>query len=368
MVSRRYLYYLLLGTQLAMSFPSVVPYILIEDRYHGAPAALIVGLFFGVVIQSLALYAFSAFPGQTLNDILTQGGVPKVVIKCLNAYLIVTEYFLGLLLGFQFTKLFSMNPAISVSSYAILGLFVAFVILAARQTSLTILFILEILFVIILPFFALFVITTIFNKQVSWDAIEYGADFVKTIPTWGGIAAAFSLFTGFIPLMALNKEIKWRTANGDFKLSRIFWVTAFLGFILLLNTYFVPIGYFGMNGSGSLNHIWYLVADSVRMEWYIFGRFSYIFLLLTTIFTISSIMGSWFISLYFAKSLFIKNSRKEWLILAGFAAVPFGFMYVGDLSLWVKVSRVFLFGRMVGSCCLVVFLIYCSRRMRKRYV
>lgn len=352
-----------------MHFPSFVTTILIADRYHGAPAALIIGAVIGIFLQSLALLSLSAFPNQTIKDVLREGGVSRWISVPLHWYLIISKYVMGLLWGFIFAKLFSLHQVFSDSEYVITGLLVVAVLYAVRQESVTILFVLEVSIVLTLPFTAIFFVNTISDNQISWDAIGHGATYVRTLPTWEGIAAASFLFSGFTYLTWFQKDIGWKTSNGRPSFSRILLITTGSGVFLLLAGYFIPIGFFGMEALEHLNFMWFSVTDSVRMEWFVVERVAYLYILLMALFTFIIIISSWHFAFEFAKSMFINRPKKaEWLILAVFAAVPFGLLYVADMNLWIRISRYYLISQMIGNLCLVALLIYSARKKSYAYV
>lgn len=293
--------------------------------------------------------------------------VSKWISVPLYWYLIVSEYALGLLWGFMFAKLIILSQVLSDSQYVITGLIVVLVLYAVRQESVTILFVLEILFLLILTFSTTIFVKTISDNQLSWDAIGHAVTYVRTLPTWGGISAAAVLFSGFTSLTWYQKDIGWKASNGRFRFTRILLITTVSGVFMLLVGYFVPIGFFGMEALEHLNFIWFSVVDSVRMEWFVVERTVYLYLVLLMIFTFFGVISSWHIAFEFAKSMYINRSRKaEWLFLAVFAAVSFGFIYVADIISWVLISQYYLISRLIGNMCLVALLIYSAQK--KSYI
>jgi hypothetical protein len=105
------------------------------------------------------------------------------------------------------------------------------------------------------------------------------------------------------------------------------------------------------------------------MKWFVVERLVYLYMLIFALLTFFGVISSWHIAFDYAKSFLINRSRKvEWLLLAVFAAVPFGFVYVADINLFIRIGRYFVISRMIGNVCLAVLLIYLARKKSNAHV
>lgn len=363
MGKNRYLYYLVFLNML-VNVVVFVPEILIRDRFNGA----LMSVFIAVPISTALLFWFGKslvqFPKQGLPEIFGRY-LPKWLSIGLLLFFAAMWFLTGMILLLDYTKITKDFISPDVSKVTLIGLFLVLVCLAARLKSSTLLHATEILLLLTAPIILFILGKSVMNEDMSWDAIfEIGTNVLQT-PTVDSLAAATFVFTGYT-----NMIIFHRVFGNEFRFRHLGIIASF-GFLILLTSFLIPVGFHGTYGANRYTFPWVATADSMRIEMFVVERVVFLFILIYTIIVLVAAIIHWHISLELFKSVFSggsgekKSFRVTWIVLIMFAAVTMvleiylnGYQIFNAGSLWLKI-------RFFGELLLVTILVYAARRKKR---
>lgn len=302
-------FYLLVFLNMISNVILFVPRILIDHRFDGAVISIPIGTMISILLLFLFTKAMLCFPGKGLPEILqenTPAWFQKSFIFLLSLNFLVAGGF-GQAAYASIIKRF-ISPDVSTGS--ILLLFLILVSSLSMMRSRSIVYLLEILFVINIPFIAFITLKAYGSDEISWHAIQEVATYINEPPNLSSLSAATYTFSGYANLVIFNRLFKEKFQP------KYFWAIACIGFLNLCTTFFVPIGFQGTQAVGDYIYPWIATADSLRMEFGFVERMLFFFLVLYISISIISSIVHWHVGLELIKSLFSqsKTESKQWFI------------------------------------------------------
>lgn len=362
----RYFFYnfLLVGLMNLMLF---VPHILIENRFNGAVASLVVAPVIGGTLIYMYTGALKRYPGKGLPEIM-QLHMPRWVSSTFMAFMAIMWWFASTIVVVAFAMLINrfFNPDANATVILIaLALGAAY---AATRTTLTIMLIMEVGIIVNTPIilFVLFKIGR--DPKLSWDAIHVVANYAAKMPTIATLAAATFIFTGYINLSLFNRLFP---ANFRFK---HLWVYPLLGFIILLITFFIPIGIHGSIGVDRYIYLWTISADSLMMQYGFIERLMFLFLIVFLNLSLVYTAAGWHQAMEFIKCC-LPSSKPDidnpqapainYVIVGLFVAASVAYMLLTDEKLNLIITTYWLIIRMLTEFGIVLLVFVLSRRRLK---
>ncbi|WP_456278607.1 GerAB/ArcD/ProY family transporter [Bacillus sp. AK128] len=360
----RYFFYLLVVNMLGNIFLHV-PTILIQNRYEGT----VLGILIGTIIGSIFLFVFTVslnkFPGMDIAEILEK--TPKWFRLLFLLFFSMMWFLAGVLtlLAFNNVTIRFVNPDISglnmISIFAI-----SIIIIIARLKSEKILYTVEILLLINIPFLLLILTQAFLHDYLTIDAmIEIGTHF-KKLPSWDVLSATTYTFSGYANMVLFNRVFK------DKIKVRTLWFIPILGFVNLCITFFIPIGFWGTEAVGDLTFPWVSTADALKIEFGPIERLITVFILMYVSLSIISVIVHWHVAFEILKKVLktgnIKDKQRtilEWSILFCFGLI----VYIVENNF--REANIFEFGamwlniRFPSEGLLVALMFFMARRAAK---
>ncbi|WP_301108009.1 GerAB/ArcD/ProY family transporter [Sporosarcina sp.] len=294
----RFVYYLLLSNMVA-NILAAVPRILLSKSSEGAVLSIILALIYGVIGIWVFIRLISKFPGKNLPELFKTYLSKWVGVPLLLLFGIVW-YIAGLQSLITYVAILSRFLTPEMSIYMILGAFVAVITFGLFMQSRNVLFLLEVIFVLLLPIIVLFLGKIYFTEQIDWDQVKIAAMHINHAPSYTAFAAASYVFVGIFDLIIFNSVIKKKIV---FKWKQAIIIFMF-GSITLATTYFIPIGVLGFDSIKDFVYPWVSTSDSVRMQYGIVERVIFLFLLNFLAIAFLNIMLHWFVAFKLFQSTF----------------------------------------------------------------
>ncbi|QOR67201.1 GerAB/ArcD/ProY family transporter [Cytobacillus suaedae] len=357
----RYFYYLIILNMMVNVF-LYVPNILLQERFEGA----VMGIFLGLLIGCILLFTFTAsinkFVGSGVLELFAS--VPKWFRLLFLGFFSIMWFSAGAisLLAFNNVTIRFVNPdASGINMITVFAIFI--ILLLVRLKSNSLLFTMELVFIINIPLVLTIMFQAYTKDYISWDSIrEVGTHFWE-MPSWSVLAAATFVFSGYTNMVIFNSVIKEKIT-----LKRL-WFVPILGAINLFTSFCIPIGFWGADGVGDLTFPWVATADSLRIENGPIERVVTLFIFLYVGISMISVAVHWHVAFEIIKSITkIKSEKKKkvfnWLILASF--------FIGILLLEhnLREKDIFTFGqlwlnvRLPSEMILVLFMFFLARRKK----
>ncbi|MFD0588339.1 hypothetical protein ACFQZE_10025 [Paenibacillus sp. GCM10027627] len=341
-----------------------VPHHLVEYRFDGAVASLLIAPIIGGVLIYMFTSAMARYPGMAVPDILKLH-FPSGVVSAFLLFYVVMWWFSSTIVAVAYAVLINrfFNP--DASTTVILIILVLASGYAATRSTLTVTLILEIGVIVNAPltFFVLFKMVR--SPQLNFDAIRVVANYVTEMPVVSTIAAATFIFTGYINLALVNRLFP---PNFRFKFR---WVYPILGFIILLVTFFVPIGFHGTEGVDRYIYLWAVTSDSLSMQYGFIERVMFLFLLIFLNITLVYTMSGWHHAMEYVKNCSPKykpeiDSPKapisNYVIMGIFAAACVIYYIVTNEKINYIITTYWLIVRLFAEIVTVVMIFILSRR------
>jgi hypothetical protein len=360
----RYYYYLILNNMLINVF-MFVPSILIRERFNGTVLAIPIGALIGTACLLIFSYSINQFPTLGLPEIFER--TPKWFRFGFLSFFSFMWFSAGtiFLLAFNNVIIRMVNP--DIQGIHMIFVFVLWLLLVLNFVKTErILFALEIIIILNIPFIALFVYESYTNEYLTLSSIFEVGTYVYETPSINTIAAASFVFSGYANLVIFNRVFREKI-----KIKRL-WLIPFLGIFNIITSVFIPIGIWGADGIGDLTFPWVSTADTLRIEYGPIERLITLFILLYVGISLISVTIHWHVALEILKSLRITNSsnrkRKSIfnLIILGF----FGLTVI-VLEQFLKEGDIFILGeiwlniRLPSEIFLVGIMFFLARRHKK---
>ncbi|MCU6712456.1 hypothetical protein M6D81_27545 [Paenibacillus sp. J5C_2022] len=351
-----------------MNLMLFVPYVLIQHRYDGTVMSLVIAPVVGTVLLYMYTSAMSRFPGMGMPDIFREryprwfssmiiGGF--AIMWWLSSVFVIVAY--AILINRFF------NP--DANTFVILFMLLLACGYAATRSSLTVMFVLEILLLLNAPFILFILVKMLTDTQFNWDAVHVAANYVVNMPNLSALAAATYIFTGYISMSLYNRLMP---PNFQYKYRYIYPV---FGFAVLLATFFIPIGLHGTEAVGQYVYIWSVTADSLIMQYGFIERLLFLFLIVFLNLTLVFTMTAWHQAMEFVKSCLpggkpeVDNHRipvSNYVIIAVFIVFTLAYMFLVNEKENVRYASYWLILRLFVEILLVVWIFVLSRRRMDR--
>ncbi|TLS52286.1 hypothetical protein FE782_09935 [Paenibacillus antri] len=330
----RYLVYLVTLNMLA-NIVSQVSLLLFEDRFNGSVSSILLSIPIGAVAMIVFVKLFDRFPNQGLSEIVG-GALPRWIgapFLLLQAFLWFVCGSVILLYIAEVAKRF-MNPDFAPAEALVLFLIV--VVLFANMPSNRILYMLEIIMLLSVPFIAFIIGKAIFSDSLLVSSMMEVATHALDMPSLMSFCASMFMYSGFMCLCVFNRVISPKP-------KRMWYLSALMltGSITLLITFFLPIGFHGADGILEWTYPWFVTADSLRLQYGFIERVLFFFLLLYVLISVISVIVYWHIGLDLLKSS-MPRFRSSWLKVVvpycALAAISLASIYI-DLNVGLRFLR-----------------------------
>ncbi|RNB78536.1 hypothetical protein EDM56_30535 [Brevibacillus fluminis] len=354
----RYFYFFVLLNMIS-NVIILVPKVLIEHRFDSATIGLVTGFVIGTILMFLFVRFMKAFPEEGLPEILQKATAPWFFWPFLfiNALMF---FFAGAitLIGFSTISVRFINPEISTTQTLLL--FLLLVGWIASRKSIALIFTVELLFLINIPLILIIYSKAFSSATMDWVAVkEVISSSTYTIPSYSTVAAASYLFSGYTNFLIFNRYMK-----KEF-IVRVPWLIPITGFITLVTTFFIPIGFYGTDAVGDLTFPWISSADSIRFEYGIVERVVFMFLTLYISISLLSACVHWHVSIQLFQSLFEKTKffpLKKTLVLLLFCTFTIWYNLINNEQDFVKASKIWLNIRFATEFVSVIILLVLAKR------
>ncbi|MBP1993933.1 GerAB/ArcD/ProY family transporter [Paenibacillus eucommiae] len=362
----RYFYYNMVLVML-MNIMIFVPSILIKDRYDGAMMSMLVAIMIGVLMTLAYMYAFKAFPGQGLPEILS-GHVSRWIYTPILALfgLIPFIYGLQVLVGYSVLINRFITPDIELSH---LLLFTSLIVwFGASRSSKTVLIISEIILVINLPLVLLILFKALTGDEMNWDAVRTIFHHTRFSPTFRGVSAATFIFAGTIIMTIMNRLFQVND------IIRFKWLIPVVGTLTLLTSFFIPIGYHGTEGVATFVYPWITTSDSMSMEFGFIERVLFIFSIMYLNLSLLFSIVMWHISAELLKGCFpAKKPNFDTIETPVFTNIVCGIFVIASYfyAFLFKELQFFMIGegvhklRFITDIGLILLLLFLTRRRKQ---
>jgi hypothetical protein len=342
-----------------------VPSILYKDRFNGAIMSMMLAIPISTVLTVVFSKSLMKFPNKGLPEIF-HITLPNWIRKIILLYLGIMWYIGGLmvLVVFSIVCIRYINP--DVSLLLTLFLFMLIASWGALQTSKTVLYILETIIILNVPFIGFIIVKALGSPYMDWKEVLSMGSYVWMWPTWRSIAAATYLFIGYMNMVIFNREF-----DGKFSL-KFYWIIPVLGVFNFIASFAIPIGFHGPQAVDNYIFPWINTADSLKMEYGFIERVIFLFLILYI--SISLLFGiiTWHVSLELIKSALVTEKMKTWNRLLPYGTLIFLVVLLlfvvnrlDEFSLF-KFTQMWLSHRLFAEILLVAGIFILSRR-KKRY-
>ncbi|MFD1706435.1 GerAB/ArcD/ProY family transporter [Siminovitchia sediminis] len=300
----RFIFYCILVNMIA-NMISAVSKILMDHKKDGIFLSMLLAVLSGMVIVYVFGKFFSKFPGKDLQTLLeeyTPVWVSKPVL-----FLTVLHWFIsGVLSIVSYTFMLKrfLTPEMPITWIATTILII--ISYGILMNTKSVLYTIENILLFSLPIVLYLVFKAYTNRLFEWDFVREAFMYVNTLPTYSSYAAAMFIFLGITNIVVFNPVFKdpikmtWKHTL----------FTGFLGSLVLLTLYLVPIG---MNGFERVDHLVYpaiSTSDTLRMTFGIIERVLYLFLPLFLAISILNLLLHWHVAIEACKSLFFPKWLK----------------------------------------------------------
>ncbi|MHA7964290.1 GerAB/ArcD/ProY family transporter [Paenibacillus sp. CAU 1782] len=359
----RYFFYLFLFVAL-MNIMLFVPHILVDNRFEGSVAAILISPIFGSIMIYMFTNAMARFPGQGLPEIFAQF-FPRWFVSVYMFFYAMMYWFSSTVVAMAFAVLINrfFNPHANV--LIIMVVMVLASGYAATRSTLTVMLLLEIIIIINVPIILFIMFKMVTSPQLNLDSIHVVANYIGHWPNLASIAAATYIFTGYINLSLFNRLFP---PNFRFKL---LWTYPILGLLILLVTFFVPIGFHGTQGISQYIYLWTITADSLMMQYGFIERVMFLFLIVFLNLSLVYTATAWHQAMEFIKGCMPsmkpetdspKAPITNYVIIGLFTAASVLYMVFTNEKMNLAITTVWLILRMFTEVMTVVTVFILSRR------
>ncbi|WP_150270218.1 hypothetical protein [Paenibacillus tepidiphilus] len=367
MTQNRYYIWLILMNSL-INIIIFVPRELIDGRFTGTQAAIPLAVLSGTLITFMFTAVIRKFPGKGVPEIFA-ASLPKFTVPPLLVIFGLLWCTAGLITLLSFVDITLRFISPDTRPLIVLLSFLVVVCFSVRMEPLSLLYGLEMMLAISLPLIVYATFKAVVNPAFSWDAVLQTFTYSLHTPNWNSFLAATFSFSGYINMAIFNRlfhQLKLKPLH--------IVIVAVQGFIILLLSFLVPIGYFGTIGVGKHIYTWFSTADSIRIETFLIERMLFIFYMAYLPLSLVSVVIHWHVGKELLLALFpVPKKRKsssvrlwqEGFILAAFCAAAFSLMHLDQYEL-NQFGVIFLDVRWYGEVALLLLLLYCYAVKRRR--
>lgn len=341
-----------------------VPHILVKYRYSGAVSSMLVGIVIGTILVYMYSSAFARYPGKGLPEILKLH-CPQWLVSVSLVLFAAMWWFAAMIVVVDEAILINrfFNP--DANSTLLLVMLVLACGYAATRSTLSVMFIIEIGLIVNAPIIMFVMFKAVRSPQLNWDSIRVVANYITEMPTLTSVAAATFVFTGYINLSLFNRLFP---PNFRFKFR---WLYPLFGIMILLISFFVPIGFHGTESVNQYTYIWSVTADSLLMQYGFIERVLFLFLIVYLNLSLVYTMSGWHQGMEFIKGCF-RNNKPEidspkttvsnYIIVGIFASLTILYHFFTNEKFHVHITSFWLIVRMFVEILTVTWIFLLSRR------
>lgn len=367
MAKTRYFYFLILMNSL-INIINFVPRELIDMRFKGALTSIIISVPVGMLFIYLFTKLITKFPGKGVPEIFKASMPGTISTPLLLAYAALW-YIAGVITMLSFVDITMRFISPDTGALPVIIGFLVLVSFCCRTDSMSLLYGLEVILSITLPLILYATVKALVNPNFSWDSVYQIMTFVLHAPDLKSIGAGTFIFSGYINLVIFNRVFN------KINLKHL-WIVAVQGFVVLLLSFLVPIGYFGTQSVERHVYTWFSTADSIRIDTFLIERMLYIFYIAYMTLSLVSVIVHWHVGIHLFKSVLPASKNKSpkvklWkdiFVLAIFWMVTLFLMNMNQYQLNL-LAEWFLQLRWGGEFAMIIVLFYClvkARRARRR--
>ncbi|MEK4031355.1 GerAB/ArcD/ProY family transporter [Pseudobacillus sp. FSL P4-0506] len=254
-------YYYLLAVNMFTHMVTSVPIVLYQARKEGAIVSMIFALLIGTVIIYWQTHIFTRFPEKGYPELLKEY-MSKWIAFPLLVLTAIVWFIAGLITLITYSDLLKRFLTPEMPVIGILVLLLLFVSFGILMNSKSVLYTIEIVLLLSIPF-TIFIFTKMyFDEGMNWDFVKEAMTYVVSMPDYSSFSAAIYVILGPANLIVFNRvfarkqKINWKYAI----------VIGLTGALALFTSYFIPIGFQGFMNMDVLVHPWLVTADSIRMK------------------------------------------------------------------------------------------------------
>ena len=336
----RYYYYLVLINMIANVIASV-PAILLHFHDDGAVSAMIFAVVLGPILVFYFTRFFNHFPGMTLPELL-QKTTAKWFYNPFILFLAITWFIAGMitLITYTFLLIRYLTPEMPIIQISLTILLA--VIFGCLMKTDRVFYTIEIILLLTVPLTILVFIKAYTNENLRWEFVKEAALYFNQFPNLNAFSACFFLFLGSANLIIFNRFFKNKQNFGFKQLTLI----VAISIMTLFTTYFIPIGFNGVEGIGELVYPWITTSDSLRMKFSLIERVLFIFLLFYLGIAFLSILIHWHVSIELLKYVFnFEKFKFKGFKFGVFLPIPF---YIGVSLYFVRQLNEYQLFRLSG--------------------
>ncbi|WP_040285981.1 GerAB/ArcD/ProY family transporter [Sporosarcina koreensis] len=294
----RFLYYLIFTNMVAI-ITTPIPRLLLQDAGDGAIVSMGLGTLGGILFTWIIIRFFSQHPGMDLPDLLVSYTADWFRIP-VTLYFAILWFLAGAvnLVMTVFLLITFLSPEMSI--YTITASILVTVYFGVLLKTKSVLFSLEIIFVLMVPFGILMMLKLFTSSELEWDQIKLSVMHINHLPTFTSFTSTFFMFLGCANLIIFNKYFKEKQHVSILSLG---WVLLF-AIMMLVTSYFFPIGLSGFDRIGQLIFPWISSADAIRMKYGLVERVVFIFMFIFVTIAFMSIIIHWHVAYKLINSVF----------------------------------------------------------------
>jgi spore germination protein KB len=355
MVGRRYYFYLLY-LNATVNFVGLIPQILYKNRLGGSVSGLLLSTLVSMLFMVIFHRQMNKFPGKNISQIM-YGIFPEWFRKMFLMYYLFLWYCSGLFFLVSLTKISRTFMDPNMSSLLIFILFLILVVYSATLQSESILLMLEIVVLMEVPFHLLVIGRFSTDQLLNTDFMIEAMTYILHYPNFDSLAAASFIFAGYTNILLFNEQIR------PIQKKHVI-VAGTIGVFVLFTTYFIPIGYSGLQGIGKEVFVWLTTADSMHFEYLFVQRMTYILLLVYIGISLMFIILSWHSSLQCLNMMIFKNGgTAKWVAISFFVVVAF---FVHQYTDEINLLRFFIWLLNIRFVSDIVLIIILLRSVKSR--
>jgi spore germination protein KB len=354
----RYFLYLVLLNMLT-NVIIFVPRFLIQYRFDGMLTSIILAIVAGMTLMYVDAVVFARFPGQGFPEII-QNRLNKPLRILILVIFAIFWFFAGLLtlLGYIDILHRFINPELSKA--LLLPIFLLILCFVIQFPTKKIMYLLEIILFVNLPFIAFIFIKAVTSDYLSWDSIIEVGNHFYSMPSINAMAVASYIFSGYANIIVFNRLFKA-------KIKRINFVVIFgVSLLTLFTSIMIPIGMHGIDSVGEYMYPWIIMVDSIRLPYSPIERALFVFLMLYINISLISVAVHWHVAFELIKGTYSDKNRvkKNRMVLGLF--FTFSILTVIRIDYWhpEKISMYWLVARLFFEVLSVLGFFFFLRRRK----
>ncbi|MBM7565438.1 GerAB/ArcD/ProY family transporter [Paenibacillus sacheonensis] len=353
----RYFYYNIVLVSL-LNLMLFVPYLLIQHRYEGSIMSMACAAIVGSILALLFTHVMKTYPGKGLPEILTLF-FPKFLavpfmLGCAFMWLTAASIVL-----YTYSVLINrfFNP--DTSSIIVLTFMACVCLYGATRSMFTVIVVMEVILVVCTPFILFVLFKAVRSPLLDWDAIRTVAHYWNRLPKVKPFASSLFVFTGYMNFFMFN-----RLNSPNFRI-RFRWFIPVFGSLILITSFFVPIGFHGTDGSADYLYIWSVTSDSLVMSYGFIERVIFVFLLLYLMLSLMFATIGWHLAMELVKSCLpqpkkpvdpAKTPRSNWVIVCVFVVMTITYAYTFNEKQNLEITSYWIVLRACVEIASVLFL------------